>query len=53
MDTYWQPWLPELEWPDMVVHVPRLAQATVELVSMGFVEVFMGPWGRGVRVGAK
>lgn len=41
---HWQPWLPELEWRDMAVHVPRLAQAIVELVDEGLVEVFLGPW---------
>jgi hypothetical protein len=40
---HWQPWEPELEWRDMAVHVPRLAQAIVELVERGLVEVFLGP----------
>ncbi|BFU44188.1 hypothetical protein KRMM14A1004_24250 [Krasilnikovia sp. MM14-A1004] len=40
---HWQPWLPDLEWPDMAVHVPRLAQAIVELVEEGLVEVVLGP----------
>lgn len=39
---HWRPWEPELEWPDMAVHVPRLAQAIVELVEAGWVEVFLG-----------
>lgn len=40
---HWRPWEPELEWRDMAVHVPRLAQAIVELVEAGWVEVFLGP----------
>jgi hypothetical protein len=40
---HWQPWEAELEWPDMAVHVPRLAHAIVELVDSGLVEVFCGP----------
>ena len=43
----WQPWLPELEWRDMRPHVPRLAQAIVELVDQGLVEVFCGWLGGG------
>lgn len=41
---HWQPWEPELEWHDMAVRVPRLAQAIVELVERGLVEVFLGAW---------
>jgi hypothetical protein len=41
---HWQPWEPGLEWHDMAVHVPRLAQAIVELVERGLVEVFLEAW---------
>jgi hypothetical protein len=40
---HWQPWEPALEWPDLAVHVPRLARAILELVEAGWVEVFLGP----------
>jgi hypothetical protein len=36
----WQPWLSGLEWQDLAVHIPGLAQAIVELVDRGMVEVF-------------
>jgi hypothetical protein len=39
---HWQPWEPGLEWRDPAVQVPRLAQAIVELVEAGWVEVFLG-----------
>jgi hypothetical protein len=41
----WRPWEPKLEWRDLAVHVPRLAQAIVEMVDAGWVEVFLGPPG--------
>src|SRR6266545_306403 len=44
---HWQPWEPELEWADMAVHVPRLAQAIVELADRGLVKVFLEPRGAG------
>jgi hypothetical protein len=40
--TQWQPWLPEMEWPEMAVHVPALAEAIVVLVARGDVELFFG-----------
>jgi hypothetical protein len=38
----WQPWTPGLESRDMAIHIPRLAQAIIELVDGGLVEVFLG-----------
>jgi hypothetical protein len=40
--THWQPCCPELEWPDMAIHVPVLATAITELVDRGDVELFYG-----------
>jgi hypothetical protein len=39
--THWQPWSPELEWPDLAVHIPALAEAITVLVARGRVELFL------------
>jgi len=46
--THWQPWLPDLEWSDMAVHVPALAEAITVLVARGQVELLLGEPGREV-----
>ena len=43
--THWQPWLPEVEWSQMAVHVPALAEAIVVLVARGDVELLFGERG--------
>jgi hypothetical protein len=43
--THWQPWLPDLEWPEMAVHIPALADAITVLVAGGQVELFLGESG--------
>jgi hypothetical protein len=48
--THWQPWCPELEWPDMAIHVPVLAAAITELMDRALVELRYGPEGGGVEV---
>jgi hypothetical protein len=40
--THWQPWLPDLEWSDIAVHVPALAEAITVLVARGQIELFFG-----------
>jgi hypothetical protein len=40
--THWQPWLPDLEWSDMAVHIPALAEAITALVAQGQIELFFG-----------
>jgi hypothetical protein len=40
--TDWRPWLPDLDWSDMSLEVPVLADAIVELVNQGRVELFYG-----------
>src|SRR5262249_22088979 len=39
---HWQPWEPELEGPELAVHVPPLAQAIVGLVERGWVGALLG-----------
>ena len=43
--THWQPWLPNLEWSHMVVHIPALADAIIVLVADGQVELLLGDRG--------
>ena len=43
--THWQPWLPDLEWPEIAVHVPALAEAINVLVANGQIELFLGEHG--------
>jgi hypothetical protein len=40
--TRWQAWLPDLEWPEMEVHIPALAEAITALVARGYVELLVG-----------
>jgi hypothetical protein len=40
--THWQPWLPDLEWSDVAVHIPALAEAITALVAQGQSELFLG-----------
>lgn len=40
--TQWQPWLPDLKWPEMAVHIPALAEAITVLVARRRVELFFG-----------
>ena len=48
--TEWQPWCPELDWPDMAIHLPILATAITELAGRGHVELFYGPKGGEVGI---
>jgi hypothetical protein len=47
--THWQPWLPDLEWSEMAVHIPALADAITVLLARGQIELFLGE--RGGEVG--
>lgn len=36
-------WEPRLDWPSRLAHVPRLAQAIIELHNAGLIEVYQTP----------
>ena len=38
-------WSPGSSWDDLMVHVPRLARAVVEMVQADLVEVYLAPSG--------
>src|SRR4051812_29956031 len=41
--TDWQPWEPDLDWQDLAVYIPPLAEAIVSLSDRGYVQFFYGP----------